>query len=134
MKEQPNPVVIYDGQCKFCNAIVNLVLKKDKKQIFRFSPVQSKEARAILREFNESFISLQTIYVVDRKNVMKRSKACFFILSKLGFPYSAMSLFRFLPLFITDYVYKVIAKNRYKWFGMSDTVIEPDEKMKSRFL
>ncbi len=128
------PIVLYDGKCNFCNAIVNFVIKKDKKKKFRFAPIQSKEARKLLRDHNEAFASLHTVYYINEGHVEKRSHAVFGIFRQLGAPYSMFSLFRYLPKFITDGVYKFIAKHRYKWFGESDHIIVPDEKVRERFI
>jgi predicted DCC family thiol-disulfide oxidoreductase YuxK len=134
MKATDQPIVLYDGKCNFCNAIVNYIIERDKKKLFSFAPLQSKEARRILRERDEAFVSLKTVYLVNGMQVCKRSTAIFQIFRRLGMPYSILSVFRFLPVFVTDAVYTFIAKNRYKWFGEADKVIVPDERIKERFL
>jgi predicted DCC family thiol-disulfide oxidoreductase YuxK len=134
METDSSHIVLYDGKCNFCNAIVNYIIAKDKKQVFSFAPLQSKEARKLLREHNEAFASLKTVYLVENGNVYKRSKAVFYIFRTLGYPYALLSWFRFLPVFITDAAYKFVAKNRYRWFGEAEAVIVPDEKVKERFL
>jgi predicted DCC family thiol-disulfide oxidoreductase YuxK len=63
-----------------------------------------------------------------------KSKAAFRIAIYLGGLYSFISLFRFLPVFITDYVYDYIAKNRYKWYGKKDQCIIPTKENFRKFL
>lgn len=133
-EELKHPVVLYDGKCNFCNAIVNFVIRNDREKKFRFAPIQSREARKMLRDHNEAFASLQTVYYVNNNEVSKRSRAVFSIFNELGYPYKIFSWFSVLPLFITDSVYKFIAKNRYKWFGEAEQIIQPDEKVKERFI
>jgi predicted DCC family thiol-disulfide oxidoreductase YuxK len=134
IQELNSPVILYDGVCNFCNAIVNFILKHDKNKKFLFAPIQSKEARLLLRNLNEPFANLKTVYLIDDKKVYKRSVAVFKILEKLSFPFKAVALFQIFPTSLTDYVYKFIAKNRYKWFGKAEKVITPDESVKERFL
>jgi predicted DCC family thiol-disulfide oxidoreductase YuxK len=134
MAKVTTPVILYDGVCNFCNGVVNFIIKKDKEKIFRFAPIQSKEARMLLRSLNEQFADLKTVYLVKDKTVLKRSSAIFEMLQYLPRPYKYMALFRFLPLMFTDYVYKIIAKNRYKWFGKKEEVIKPNEAVKERFI
>lgn len=128
------PVVLYDGKCNFCNAIINIIIRNDKKALFQFAPIQSREARQLLRHHNEAFASLKTVYLVADGEVCKRSKAIFGVFKKLGFPFNVLSWFRILPSFLTDAVYNFIAKNRYRWFGQAEQVIIPDDKVKDRFL
>jgi predicted DCC family thiol-disulfide oxidoreductase YuxK len=134
MAQVPAPVILYDGVCNFCNAVVNFIIEKDKDKIFRFAPIQSKEARMLLRSLNEQFASLQTVYLIKDKTVYKRSAAVFEMCKHLPRPYRFIAVFGYLPIALTDYIYKIIAKNRYKWFGKKEEVIKPNEAVKERFI
>jgi predicted DCC family thiol-disulfide oxidoreductase YuxK len=37
-------------------------------------------------------------------------------------------------LFLTDFGYDIIAKNRYRWFGKKDSCMIPSPEIRSRFL
>jgi predicted DCC family thiol-disulfide oxidoreductase YuxK len=132
--DSDKPVVLYDGVCNFCNLIVNTVLKNDSNKIFLFSPLQSKHARALLRKHNEAFVSLQTVYLVMEGKTYKRSKAVFKIFEKLDYPYKALSICRFLPVSLTDWGYKMVAKYRYKLFGQQKEIIAPPAESAHRFI
>ncbi|MDQ3190010.1 MAG: DCC1-like thiol-disulfide oxidoreductase family protein [Bacteroidota bacterium] len=135
MKEIKAPVILYDGVCNFCNAIVNFIIKYDKEKIFLFSPIQSREARMLLRELGEPFANLKTVYLInENKQVFKRSGAVFAIFKKLPYPWKILSFFNILPKSFSDFVYKIIAKYRYRMFGKTDKIIEPNKEVKARFL
>jgi predicted DCC family thiol-disulfide oxidoreductase YuxK len=108
------PTIIYDSNCRFCMAVREFLEKKSKRK-FDFLPVQSPEARIMLRKKGISFIDLQTIFFVDHTSIKTRSKAVFKIFSLLPFPYSLISGFGILPVAFTDYFYKLIAKNRHRF-------------------
>jgi len=133
-KKEESPVILYDGLCNFCNAVVNFIVRHDKKKIFSFAPLQTREARGLLREHNEAFVSLKTVYLVEKGNVYKRSRAVFRMFRQLPYPWKMVSFFRILPVWFTDYFYKVIAKNRYKWFGKRNDATPVDEEVKARLL
>jgi predicted DCC family thiol-disulfide oxidoreductase YuxK len=133
-KKEEGPVILYDGLCNFCNAIVNFIVRHDRKKIFRFAPLQTKEARSLLREHNEAFVSLKTVYLVENGSVYKRSAAVFRMFRQLPYPWKMVSFFRVLPVWLTDYFYKVVAKNRYKWFGKRNDSTPVDEEVKARLL
>ncbi|HET6244208.1 MAG: thiol-disulfide oxidoreductase DCC family protein [Bacteroidetes bacterium] len=134
MKELKAPVILYDGVCNFCNAIVTFIIKHDKEKKFLFAPIQSKQARLLLRNLGEPFANLKTVYLVDSGQIYKKSGAVFKIVQKLHYPWKLLSLFKVLPLGFTDYLYSLIAKNRYHWFGKTNEIIKPNEKVKERFL
>jgi predicted DCC family thiol-disulfide oxidoreductase YuxK len=129
-KELSQQFILYDGMCNFCNTIVNFVKKNDKRDIFLFLPIQTKDARKLLRAANEIFINLKTVYLVDDQTCYKKSRAIFKIFAMLPYPWKSISWFRFLPLFFTDFIYGQIARHRYKIFGQSKELYFPDKNMK----
>ncbi|HEY3227320.1 MAG TPA: DCC1-like thiol-disulfide oxidoreductase family protein, partial [Planctomycetota bacterium] len=42
-------LILYDGVCALCNALVRFVLPRDRKDRFRFAPLQGETARGLLR-------------------------------------------------------------------------------------
>lgn len=128
------PVILYDGVCNFCNAVVNFIAKHDRKKVFRFAPLQTKEARALLREHKETFVSLKTVYLIEGGKVYKRSSAVFRMLKQLPYPWRMLSWFRIFPVKLTDYFYKLIAKHRYVLFGQRKDATPVDEEVKARLL
>ena len=133
-KREENPVILYDGLCNFCNAVVNFIVKRDKKKVFRFAPLQSKDARALLREHNEAFVNLKTVYLIENGNVYKRSAAVLRMFRQLSYPWRLFSFLRILPVAFTDFFYKIIAKYRYAWFGKRTDATPVDEEVKARLL
>jgi predicted DCC family thiol-disulfide oxidoreductase YuxK len=128
------PLILYDGVCNFCNAVVKFVIEKDRQEKFSFAPIQSREARAVLRENNEAFASLKTIYLVEGSQTFKRSRAVFRIFSRLPMPWRIVAVLGYLPVPFTDLCYKLVAKYRYRLFGKSQDVQVPYEGLKHRFI
>src|SRR5882762_1006850 len=60
----PNPIVLYDGVCGFCNRIVQFILKRDSRDRFRFATLQSEYARRLLQKHGISTEQLETLYLV----------------------------------------------------------------------
>ena len=128
------PVILYDGVCNFCNAVVNFIVKRDRNKMFRCAPLQSKDARALLREHREAFVSLKTVYLVENGEVYKRSAAVFRMFRQLPYPWKMLSWLRILPVGLTDFFYKLIAKHRYALFGQRKDITPVDEEVKARLL
>jgi len=107
-------IIIFDGNCNFCKSIIEWLQQKDTKKNFDYLTIQSPEARQELRKYGIVFIDLQTVFLLDGKKVLTRSKAIFRIFSTLEWPYKAFAFLGFLPVFFTDFVYRQIAKNRHR--------------------
>ncbi len=42
-------ILLFDGVCNLCDSAVQLVIKHDKKDVFRFVPLQSELGRSIIK-------------------------------------------------------------------------------------
>ena len=122
-------IIIFDGHCHFCNAVIRFILKRDRHNRFLVSPVQDPVSRKVLRERGINFASLFTVYLVEENGVKTKSAAVFSILKTLPFPWNMFSVFRIIPVFITDTIYSFISRNRFI-FGRSETKVD---QLKLRF-
>ena len=127
-------IIFFDGICNLCNASVNFVIKHDKKEQFLFASFQSDAAKEILLHFNLKNLNGGTVILVEGQKVYDKSKAALKIAKRLDGGYKAFYAFIIVPKFFRDWVYDIIAKNRYRWFGKRDSCLIPSIKLKNRFL
>ena len=135
-----NPIVLYDGVCGLCNRLVQFVLKNDGNDVFRFASLQSKLAEQILVRHRLRSESLETVYVVldyglAEERVLSRLNAVVYVLQQLGGPLTYVSaLLRVLPAPVQNFLYGLVARNRYRVFGRYETCPLPDSDTRSKFL
>jgi predicted DCC family thiol-disulfide oxidoreductase YuxK len=135
-----NPIVLYDGVCGLCNRLVQLVLKNDRNDVFRFASLQSKLAEEILVRHSLRSESLETVYVVldyglAEERVLSRLQAVVYVLQQLGGPLAYVSaILRVLPAPVQNFLYGLVARNRYRVFGRYETCPLPDSDARSKFL
>lgn len=129
-----HPIVLFDGVCNFCNASVNFILQRDPKGVFRFAPLQSGTAKPFLEKYRLPKDDLNTMVLVEGDKVYTRSTAGLRIARRLRWPWPILSVFLVVPSLLRDFVYKIIAKNRYRWFGKKDACMIPAPEWKARFL
>src|SRR5207247_9951781 len=43
-----HPIIFFDGVCAMCNRFVDLILRADRREVFRFAPLQGETARELL--------------------------------------------------------------------------------------
>lgn len=133
-KEVDHIIILFDGICNFCNYWVNFIIRQDKKHKFRFASLQSEKGSLLLDKFNLTNKNLETIILITDGKAYKKSEAAFQILKHLNNWLKLLLIFQVLPLFITDFAYDIIAKNRYKLFGKRNVCRIPTAEDKDRFL
>ena len=129
-----NPVILFDGVCNFCNGAINFVLKQDKKEIFRFAPLQSEAGKKLLQQYNLSTKEFDSFVLIDNGKVYKKSAASLRVMNKLPWYWKEAQILWIVPGFIRNAIYDFIATNRYKWFGKKEQCMIPTPEMRSRFV
>lgn len=131
---QQQSIVFFDGVCNLCNGFVQFVLKHEANAEFKFCSLQSDFAANFFKE--KQFISsgIDSVIVYENNQFYMESEAAFKIINKLRWPYKAFGIFSFIPEFMSNLMYKFIAKYRYRIFGKSNVCWVMTEKTKNRFL
>lgn len=108
-------VLLYDGECGFCNFWVNWVMKNDRKGIFNFASLQGNFGQKFLTDKKLPLNRFNTLYLIhpDGK-VDEKSNAVIKICSLLGSCYKLAAVFKVLPKLLRDKIYDLVAKNRSK--------------------
>jgi predicted DCC family thiol-disulfide oxidoreductase YuxK len=129
-----HPIILFDGVCNFCNGTVNLIIKHDKKRIFRFAALQSGIGKQLLKEHHLSTTDLDSFVLIDAGKSYKRTTAALHIYPKLGGFWKLVNVLWIFPKPIRDAGYDLIARNRYKWFGKKEACMIPSAEVRSLFL
>jgi len=132
-------LILYDGVCGLCNRLNRFVLKRDPAAVFQFASLQSRLGQSLLKANGLDADNLETLYVVanygsESPVLLSKSQAAFFILKTLGGPWRVVTILGILPWRLLDWVYDLIARNRYTVFGRYQTCPIPSPEYKSRFV
>ena len=127
-------IIFYDGHCNLCNGFVNAIIKLDKKSIFLFAPLNGNHAKNLLKKNNIKNITVDSVVLFNNNSISYKSKAVIDILISLGGIYRVLVMTKIIPRAILDWLYDIVAKNRYSWFGKHDRCMVPDKKIISKFL
>src|SRR5580704_8853044 len=134
MERSRQAVVIFDGECVFCNRWVDFLLRFDRKDVFRFTARQTDLGASFMRQAGLPECGAGSIVLIEDGAVLLRSAAVLRMLDLLGFPFSLAAVFRLIPSTPRDSVYEWFARNRLKWFGRRPTCRLPSEAERHRFL
>lgn len=133
-------IILYDGFCGLCNRFVRFTLRRDPDADFRFAALQSPFAAGILKRHHLDRDSENSVCVVvspgaPDERLLSRSDAAIYVLSQLAAPWRfAGFLLRLLPKFLRDAAYKIVARQRYLFFGRYRTCPLPPAEFRNRFL
>tara|TARA_B110000285_G_C14862971_1_gene485456 strand:+ start:182 stop:640 length:459 start_codon:yes stop_codon:yes gene_type:complete len=133
-EDDSRPVLIFDGVCNFCNAFVNKILDQDPEGIFRFASLQSKAGQAILVYSGKDRFDHSSM-VVAFKDVSYTKSSAPLMIAKMLPRKTGASVAMKVPKFLRDGVYSVVAANRHRIMGVSDTCrFGDEEEFEDRFI
>lgn len=127
-------VIVFDGVCNLCIWGVKFIIRRDHKNTFHFASIQSTIGPRLLMDHGIQTENIETFLLIKDGKPHTKSDAVFEILSEFKPAWKILLIFRFIPRVFRDYVYRVIAKNRYSLFGKQDHCMVPSPEIKAKFL
>ncbi len=125
-------IIYFDGVCNLCNGFVDFVIRRDKTHLFTYAPLQGKSAQLNL---SAQDLSLDSVVFFEDGKTYKKSIAVLKILFYLGSGYKMISRWgSVLPDFVLNFIYDIIAKNRYLIFGKKNSCRLPSVEERKLFL
>lgn len=132
--DKKDKIILFDGVCNLCNGAVTFIIKRDKNNLFKFATLQSEIAEELLIAKLSDKELLDSIVLIENGKQYTKSSAALRIAKNLSGAYPLLYIFMVIPKFLRDWVYSIIAKNRYKWFGKKDACMIPTPELKKKFL
>ena len=108
-------IILYDGICNLCNRVVSFIRRQDNYNHFLFVPLQSEKGREVLKRTGISETEKGSVILLTEAGVYYRSEAVLRIFRILGGGWGVLYIFIIIPPGIRDYLYNIIARNRYRW-------------------
>lgn len=125
-------IVLFDGDCNFCNYWVKYVIERDKKDLFRFTSLQSETGKKLLMQYDLKD-DLETVVLIKNNEAKTKSSAALHIFKGLRSVYQLAMIFIVVPKFIRDAVYSLVARHR-KQLMKNQSCIIPTAAVKNKFL
>jgi predicted DCC family thiol-disulfide oxidoreductase YuxK len=117
---EDKPIVLFDGTCNLCNGSVRFIQRHDSKNQFNFIPSQTPEGGALAARFGFTGPTPGSILLIVGDQCYSHSTASLQIARRLDGLWRLLYTFILIPRPIRDGVYRVIAKNRHRWFGKTE--------------
>ena len=128
------PRVFMDGTCVLCTAGARLIARFDRANEFRIIRIQSDTGQAVLKHYGLDPDDPESwLYVADGRaytsldGIIRAGARC-------GGPGWLLQVLRVLPRPVQDWLYRRVARNRYRIFGQTDMCETPDPSLRARLV
>lgn len=132
--EDSGAVILFDGVCNLCSAVVGFVIGRDHRGRFRFASLQSAVGRRLMDEHQCTEPALASMVLIVDGRCYRKSRAALEIIRRLDAPRPLLYALILVPRSLADWLYDFIGARRYRWFGKRAVCWVPSEKLRARFL
>lgn len=127
------PIVFFDGYCNLCSGSVQFIQKYESEEYFYFASLQSEFVNKNFPELVEEG-KPESVVLLEKGEIYKRSDAALRIARHLKSPWKYLYHLKFIPVFIRDAIYRLIARYRYNIFGKRPFLYYPESDNSYRFI
>ncbi len=132
------PLLLYDGNCGFCQASVQFVLRHEHRHTLRFAPLQGTWGTQI-RGRHPALRQVDSVVWVDDpggpgERIRIRSEAALRVCRYLGGGWPVLSVAGVLPRPLRDWLYDLVARHRHTLMPAVVACALPAPEARARFL
>lgn len=126
-------VIVFDGDCLFCQRSVRFIHRHDRATAFRFASRQTPVGARLLAEVGIG-LAPNSMVLIDDQGAWLRSDAVLRIAARLGPPWSAARVFLRVPRGLRDALYRVVAAIRHRLAPLLPACELPDAALRAKIL
>jgi predicted DCC family thiol-disulfide oxidoreductase YuxK len=127
-------ILLFDGVCNLCHGFVDFTIRYDEEGTFKFASLQSDVGRELQEKFSLDPDKVDTVVLIEGDEYYTKSTAALKVFRELDGYWFLLYPLIYLPRFVRDAVYDVVARYRYQIFGQKDACPAPDPDLEDRFL
>lgn len=124
-------LIVFDGECVLCSRWARWVHVRDPDRRFAFVAIQSHAGRALAQRFGVSAEEPETNIVVVAGVANFKFDAALAVVNALPRK-SWIAGFALAPRPLRNWLYDLIARNRYRWFGRKASCWASDDELRAR--
>lgn len=128
-----NVIVLYDGQCSFCNGATQWIIARDQSGKINYAAIEGDLGQQLISHYNIPK-QMDSLICIDHNKAYLYSSGAIQVAKYLDGIWKALYAFKIIPPFIRNPFYKWFAKNRYRWFGKQQSCMLPTPSIRQRFL
>ncbi len=128
------PLTVMDAQCGLCARGARWIARNDASGAFHIIPLQSERGEALMRHYGLDPNDPLSWLLIEEGRAYTSLDAVIRTGRLLGGKWHALSVMRVMPRRFQDWLYGIVARNRYKVMGRGDLCAMPDPDVQARLL
>lgn len=109
---------VFDGVCVLCSGGASWLMRHDEKARVNFTPAQEALGRALYTHYG---VTMDESYLlIANGRAFTASRGYLELCRILGGWWHILRIADLIPERLRDWVYALIARNRYRWFGKAE--------------
>ena len=132
--DDSHPLIVFDGVCVLCSGFARFVIRRDDAARFRFATAQSPLGQALYRHYGLDPTDYETNIVIADGVAWGELDAAATVFARLAWPWRWLRAMRWIPEPLAGWLYRRVARNRYRLFGRRETCLVPPPDWRERFL
>lgn len=117
---ESGPIVLYDGVCGLCARAVRWLINHDRDGVLRFAPLQGTTTATLRATYPDIPQNLDSVVLIDNGRMYLRSKVFLYGARHLTAPWRWAYHLRWMPGWLLDLGYRLVAAVRYRLWGKFD--------------
>lgn len=123
---------VFDGICVLCSGGASWIMGHDSRALINFAPAQEALGRALYAHYR---IEIDESYLLIAQGRAYTASCGYLELCRiLGGWWYALRASAVIPERLRDWLYALIARNRYRWFGKADFCALLTKEQRERLL
>lgn len=128
-------IVFFDESCSLCSRSIRFLAHADHRDHLRFAPLQGETAKQRgLSRYSSLTEGTMVVWRESDGATFLRSDSLLELFRALGGFWRSLLLLNILPYAYRESTYRLIARNRIRWFGHADDCTVVDPQLASRLL
>lgn len=124
---------LFDSVCVLCNGAISTTLKYEKAPTIDFVSIHSADGRAIAQQYGIDPDDPDTFLFLDHGRSFAQSDGVIALSKHMKAPFSWIRFGVIIPKAMRDWLYRFVARRRYRLFGKLDTCRVPSDAERARF-
>ena len=130
----PEVFTVMDAHCALCARGARWIAHNDRRNEFRIIPMQGPLGAALLRHYGMDPDDPTSWLYVERGHAYASLDAVIRVGARLGGRWHALLALRIMPRAMRNWLYGLVARNRYRIWGHADLCALPDPDVRARLL
>jgi predicted DCC family thiol-disulfide oxidoreductase YuxK len=127
-------IIVFDGDCALCSAWVRFLLRHDRDARYRFAAMQTAAGRALLAAHGLDPDDPSSFLLLEGEAAWTDTDAIRRVVTGFGGVWRVAHALAWIPKPLRDRIYRLVARNRYRWFGRNAACFVPTPEQRARFL